>query len=117
MNDKGKQMDESCVEKEQSKESSGSKRSKKNGKGMPLYSYRGRGFHPESSCMRRKIDEMALILKKNNITILASARKANHREETKEHEETCHALKASCSIAHALLILELPMIWLHPENH
>ena len=46
MNDKGKQKYESLVEKEQSKEPSGLKRSKKNGKGKTLYSYYGRGFHP-----------------------------------------------------------------------
>ena len=54
--------------------------------------------------MRRKIDEMSLLLKKHNINVPASARKANHREETEEHEETCHALKASYSTAHAFLI-------------
>ena len=43
-NDKGKQKDESLVEKEQSKEPSGSKRNKKNGKGKTLCSYCGRGF-------------------------------------------------------------------------
>ena len=46
--------------------------------------------------MKRKIYEMALLLKKHKIIILASARKADHREEIEEHEETCHALKASC---------------------
>ena len=54
--------------------------------------------------MRRPIDDMALLLKKHNIIVSASARKANHREETEEHEETCHALKASYSTAHAFLI-------------
>ena len=54
-NDKGKQRDESPVKKEQSKEPSGSKRSKKNGKGEVLCSYCGRGFHSESSCMRRQL--------------------------------------------------------------
>ena len=58
----------------------GSKRSKNNGKGKTLCSYYGRGFHPESTCMRRKIDEMALLLKKHNITVPASTRKANHKE-------------------------------------
>ena len=53
--------------------------------------------------MRRIIDEMALLLKKHNITVPASARKVDHREETEE-QETCHALKASCSTAHAFLI-------------
>ena len=78
-NDKGKKKDESSVEKEQSKEPSGSKRSKKNGKGKTLCSYCGRGFHPESTCMRRKIDEMALLLNKHNINVLANARKADQR--------------------------------------
>ena len=101
---KGKQKDESPVEKEHSNEPSGSKRSKKNGKGKTLCSCCVRGFHSESTYMRRTIDEMYLLLKKYNITILASARKADHREENKEHEETCHALKASYSTTHAFLI-------------
>ena len=54
--------------------------------------------------MRRKIDEMALLLKKHNIIVPSSARKADHREEIEEHEETCHALKASFLIANAFLI-------------
>ena len=69
-NEKGKQMDESHVEKEQSNDPSGLKRRNKNGKGKTLCSYFGRGFHPESTCMRRTIDEMALLLKKHNIIIL-----------------------------------------------
>ena len=66
--------------------------------------YYGRGFHPESTSMRRTIDEMSLLLKKHNITIPSITRKADHREETQEYEEKCHALKASFSIAHAFLI-------------
>ena len=54
--------------------------------------------------MRRKIDEMALLLKKHNIIVPTSAKKVDHREETEEHEETCHALKASFSTTHAFLI-------------
>ena len=104
VNGKGKQKDESHVEKERSNDSSGSKRGKKNGKGKTLCSYFGRDFHPEISCMRIKIDEMALLLKKHNIIVPSSARKDDHREETKEHEETCHARKASFSIAHAFPI-------------
>ena len=74
------------MKKNQSNEPLGSKRSKKNGKGKTLYSYYGRGFHLEISCMRRTIDEMDLLLKKHNITVPASARKADHREDTEEHE-------------------------------
>ena len=54
--------------------------------------------------MRRTIDEMDLLLNKHNITVPTSARKVSHREEIEEHEETCHALKASCSTIHAFLI-------------
>ena len=54
--------------------------------------------------MRRKIDEMALLMKKHNIIVLASARKDDHRKETEEHDERCHALKAICSKTHAFLI-------------
>ena len=54
--------------------------------------------------MRRKIDEMTLLLEKHNITVPAGARKADHREESKEHDERCHGLKASCSTTHAFLI-------------
>ena len=54
--------------------------------------------------MRRQIDEMALLLKKHIIIVPFSARKDDHREETEEHEEICHALKASYSTAHAFLI-------------
>ena len=92
------------MKKEQSNEPLGSKRSKKNGKGKTLGSYCGRGFHPYSSCMRRPIDETTLLLKKHNITVPTSTRKADHREETEEHEETFHAFKAIFSIAHAFLI-------------
>ena len=54
--------------------------------------------------MRRQIDEMTLLMKKHNIAVPYRTRKADHREETEEHEETCHALKASCLKEHAFLI-------------
>ena len=92
------------MEKEQSNEPLGLKRRKNNGKVKTLCSYCGRGFHPKRSYMRRKIDVMALLLKKHNITIPASSRKDDDREEIEEHEETCHALKATCSTSHAFLI-------------
>ena len=48
-NDKEKQRYESPMNKEQSNEPSGLKRSKKNGKGKVLCPYCGRGFHSEIS--------------------------------------------------------------------
>ena len=104
-NDKGKQRDESPMKKEQSKEPSGSKRSKKNGKGKVLYSYYGRGFHSESSCMRRQLDEMALLLKKHNISLPVSARKDDSKEEEyEEYQRKGNALKACCTSAPVFLI-------------
>ena len=81
MNGKGKKKNEPPMEKEQSDEPLGSRRSKNNGKGKIICSYCGRGFHLESTCMRRTTDEMSLLLKKHNITLPTSTKKANHREE------------------------------------
>ena len=103
MNGKGKKKNDPSVEKEQSDEPSSSKRRKKNGKGKILCSYYGRGFHPESSYMRRSIDEMVVLLEKHNIIVPVGARKVDHREEIEEHDERFLAMKASCSTAHAFL--------------
>ena len=55
--------------------------------------------------MRRKIDEMVLILKKHNISIPSSARKDDSEdEEDEEYQRKCHALKAYCTSAHVFLI-------------
>ena len=95
------------MKEEQSNEPSGSKRSKKNGKGKTLCSYRGRGFHLDSSCMRRQIDEMTLILKKHNITAPTRKRKDDQIEDiedTGDFFERGHAPKASSSTTHVFLI-------------
>ena len=104
-NDKGKQRDESPMKKEQSKEPLGSKRSKNNGKGKVLCCYYGRGFHSKRSYMRRQLDEIALLLKKHNIYVPASARKDESKEEEdQEYQRKGHALKACCTSAHVFLI-------------
>ena len=54
--------------------------------------------------MRRQLDEMALILKKHNISTPTSARKHDFEEEDEEYQRIGHALKASCSSAHVFLI-------------
>ena len=54
--------------------------------------------------MRRKIDEIVVLLEKHNIIIPIGTRKADHREEIEEHDHRCHALKAICSTTHAFLI-------------
>ena len=47
---------------------------------------------------------MALLLDQNNITLLASARKNDYGENTKDHDERRHALKVGLSKSHAFLI-------------
>ena len=54
--------------------------------------------------MRRHLDEMALLLKKHNISTPASARKDDTLEKDEEYQRKFHALKASCSLAHVFLI-------------
>ena len=83
---------------------SGSKKNKNKKFGKAQCSYCMRGFHPESHCMKRTIDKMEKILEKSNISLPEGARKTESREETKDHDERCHALKDSCSKSHAFLI-------------
>ena len=83
MNGKGKQKNqkpkyEPPKEKDQSDESSSSRRNKKKGKEKVLCSYCERGFHPERSCTGRTIDQMDILLEKNNITLSAGARNADY---------------------------------------
>ena len=51
--------------------------------------------------MRRQLDEMALLLKRHNISVPASARK---EEEEEEYPRKGHALKACCISTPAFLI-------------
>ena len=54
--------------------------------------------------MRRQLDEMALLLKKHNIYVPASARKDDSKEEYDEYQMKGHALKACYTSAHVFLI-------------
>ena len=54
--------------------------------------------------MRRQLDEMALLLKKHNISALSSARKDGYEEEDEEYQTKGHALKACCTSSHVFLI-------------
>ena len=55
--------------------------------------------------MRRQLDEMALLLKKHNIYVPASARKDDSKEEyDEEYQRKFHALKACCTSAPVFLI-------------
>ena len=54
--------------------------------------------------MKNTNDQMEKILEQHNISLLEGARKTDSGEETEDHDEICHALKASCSKSHAFLI-------------
>ena len=55
-----------------------------------------RGSHPQTSCMKRTIDQMVFDLEKNNITLLNSSRKNHYGENIEDHDERCHTLKVGC---------------------
>ena len=54
--------------------------------------------------MKKTIDQMEKFVDQYNIALLEGARKNDSREKTEDHDERCHALKASCSKSHVFLI-------------
>ena len=63
------------VENQHHDESSGSRKNKgkgHNGKEKFKCSYYGKGFHLEHACMKKKLVEMTLLLKRYNINLLES---------------------------------------------
>ena len=53
-----------------------------------------RGFHPESQCMKKTIDQLSTLLKKKNIDIPQRLKNFDVGRPIEDHER-CHALKAS----------------------
>ena len=45
--------------------------------------------------MKKTIDQMEKLIEEHNITLPKGARKTNYGEMTEDHDERCHALKAS----------------------
>ena len=54
--------------------------------------------------MKKTIDQIEKILEKNNVSLSEGKRKTDFGENFEDHDERCHALKASFSKSHALLI-------------
>ena len=81
---------------------SGSKKKKKFEK--TLCSYCMKGFDPESSWMKNIIDQMEKFLEQHNISLPEGTRKSDYGEKYEDHDERCHALKASFSKSHAFII-------------
>ena len=55
--------------------------------------YCNKGYHPESSCMKNKIDMLTQILEKNNISLPDFSKKREGGSNS-EDKETVHALVA-----------------------
>ena len=54
--------------------------------------YCNKGNHPDSSCMKKAIDQMARLLEHNHISLQEGARNTNSGSNTFDHKR-CHALK------------------------
>ena len=109
---KGKKKDKNPPYKKRDKsksheESSNSKRKnsqKKKGKGeMSKCAYCGKGFHPESSFMKKHIDMLTKILENNNISLPSGAIK-KEGVSSFEYQERVHALVASTSRSSTFII-------------
>ena len=81
----------------------GSRKNKLKANEKTKFSYCGRDFHPEISCMKRTIDQMALLLEKNNITLPEGVRKKDNQDQN-NHPERGNALMANVSKPRYLLI-------------
>ena len=70
-------------EKNQQEEPFGSKKQKNKGhQGKEKFkcSYCEKGFHPEHAFMKKKLDEMTLLLERNNINLLESGWKRDNQD-------------------------------------
>ena len=68
------------------------------------HSYYKKGNHIEKYCMKKTIDTMSKLLEKHNISLPEGARKVESGDNTGDHDERSHAMKASFSKSHAFLI-------------
>ena len=62
----------------------GSKKKKKFENKMCPYCMRG--FHPEKYCMKKQVDELIDLLKKNNISLPQREKKSDDGQSTYDHE-------------------------------
>ena len=76
---------------------------KKNKGEMSKCAYCTKGYHPKSSCMKKQIDMLTQILKKNNISLLdcSNKKEGGWNSEDKERE---HALVAGTSNSPSFII-------------
>ena len=117
-NDKGKQKYESPMEKEQSNEPSGSKRSKKNDKGKTLVLTVEGAFIQKALVWEEKLMRWLFFWRCITLLYLLAQGRMTRRKKLKNMKRhAMHWRLASPQHMPSSLILELPIIWLHPENH
>ena len=80
---------------------SGSKKNKKFKKAKCPYCMRG--FHLESQCMKKTLDQLKKILGHNNSSLPQGATMSKDGEKTEEYER-CHAMKVGFTQPKAYLI-------------
>ena len=87
-------------------EPQGSKKNsqKKKNKGeISKCTYYSKGYHPKSSCMKKKIDMLTQLLEKNNIS-LPNCSKKREGGSNSEDRERVHALVAGTSSSPSFII-------------
>ena len=70
---------------------------------MRKCTYCSKGYHPESSCIKKKIDMLTQILAKNNISLLDCSKK-REGESNSEDRERVHALVVGTSSSPSFII-------------
>ena len=63
--------------------------------------YGMRGFHPESQCMKKTVDQLSTLLEHNNIVLPQRVKKSDDGQSKKDHERF-HALKSSLTQSKAI---------------
>ena len=61
------------------------------------------GFHLESQCMKKTIDQLSTLIEHNNIALPQGVKKFDAGQLIRDHER-CHVLKASLTQSKAYLI-------------
>ena len=80
------------------------KEKEKKGKEKAKCYYFQKGWHRESSCMKKTIDTITRLLEKNNIPVPDNARKKDGNSSSSQRKEKCHALVAGISNSSSFII-------------
>ena len=70
---------------------------------MSKWAYVIKGYHPERSCMKKKIDMLTQLLEKNNISLPDFSKKKEGGSNSRDKERV-HALVSSTSSSPSFII-------------